>query len=249
MAGLPHSASKVISHDPFSASDGGSSSDDEEHYTFSKEVPMVFPGKVKGRKRRTSSSSQKKPVKTKSKKIKESVLDPTQATTREEWEKMVFQHIPQTGQGESDGSQKLISALNPGEIFIKKHLPLLLMLTNDSSLRSSNKMQRQTLIDTMSKEQMKAITKLMRDFLDVKYPIPPDVVDKLKEDKDLIYQLSSEQVSDDDKKNILRQKGGFLPLAALAATPILSMLGKVALEPLIQGTVGAIFHKALSKKK
>ncbi len=241
-----------------------SEGEEEQTVYFPHQDPIVLPGKTyqkehktkqtnKGSKRikektlskslsLTSNSSFKRRRRRKPKKIKESVLDPTKATTRKEWEDMVFNYIPQTGEG---GSRQLITALNPGEIHLKEHLPLLLMLSLDSA--HHNQKQRHAVIDHMTQKQMDVISQFLHDFLHLKYPIPPDVVDQLVKDKKAIYKLVSNQTSLDEKKQTLKQRGGFLPLAALAGAPLLGLLGKVALEPLIKGTVGALFNKVFHK--
>ena len=245
-----------------------SEGEEEQTVYFPHQDPIVLPGKTykknhknkqtKGNSKRikktlsknlslssnsSSSSSFKRRKRRKPKKIKESVLDPTKATTRKEWEDMVFNYIPQTGEG---GSRQLITALNPGEIHLKEHLPLLLMLSLDSP--HHNQTQRHAVIDHMNQTQMDVISQFLYDFLHLKYPIPPDVVDQLVKDKKTIYKLVSDQTSLDEKKQTLKQRGGFLPLAALAGAPLLGLLGKVALEPLIKGTVGALFNKVFHKK-
>ena len=92
------------------------SGEEEEHTVFfPDQIPLVLPGRnhqQENRKRQrhrkrslsksssgSSTSSLKKVTKKKPRKIKESVLDPRKATTRKEWEDMVFSQIPQTGQG------------------------------------------------------------------------------------------------------------------------------------------------------
>ena len=131
--------------------------------------------------------------------IKKSVLDPSEATSREEWEEMIYSKIPFSG-----NKKKLITELNPGEYHLKKHLPLLLMLSDDVH---GNQHQRHAIIETLDHDQLQAITKYMSDFLTMKHEkLPSDVIKKLKKDKDFIYALAHPEVSHENKKKLLKQK-------------------------------------------
>ena len=168
-----------------------------------------------------------------------SVLDPYKTVSKETWEKAIFGAKKEALKG--GGSLKW----KPKEICIKKIVPLMCMLSEDVH---DNEQQRHALIDNMNQKQMAQISKFMRDFLDQKTKVPPEVIERLRRDKDHIYTLAHSK-SMKKKQGALKQTGGFLPiLAATALSPFVSVLAKGLLEPLTKAAVGALIPKPAHRK-
>jgi len=117
---------------------------------------------------------------------------------------------------------------------LRKHYDLFKLVSS----KNPNKKQREALIETLNKEQMGGITKLVKDFLNQKYTVPPKTMKQMKKDKAYIYALINSKTNINDKKQILKQKGGFLGLLAPLAGALLPGL----LGPVI-GAVGKIFKR------
>ena len=167
-----------------------------------------------------------------------SVLKPWKTVTQESWEKAVYGAQKQAARG--GGKVKF----KPKENKVRKMIPLMCMLSEDVM---DNEGQRHALIETMNNQQMNTISKYMRDFLEQKSKVPKKVLEKLKEDKDFIYHLANRKNSVKSKKEVLKQKGGFLPvLAATAAAPFINVLAKSIIEPLTHlGKHKAVHRPAL----
>lgn len=170
-----------------------------------------------------------------------SVLDPLKSTTREEWKAKIFGGDTEEQKGE--GAKKL-AKLSQEEIKIKKVLPLMCMLCEDIH---QNESQRHALIDHMNDAQMNQIREYMIDFLHEKYKIPSEIKRKIKKDKEFVYKIASKKIDNEEKKKALKQKGGFLPLAALAASPLFGLLASTIIQPVIKGAVDKAFHNAGTK--
>lgn len=93
------------------------------------------------------------------------------------------------------------------------------------SPKNKNKQQREVLIQSLNKTQMNDISRLLKAFMSRKLPVSSGVISKLKKDKQFLYCLANCATPLDKRKEIVRQKGGFLPLL---------------LPMLLKGAVGAI---------
>lgn len=172
-----------------------------------------------------------------------SILDPLKSTTREEWKTKIFGGDNEEQKGE--GAKKL-TKLSSEEIKIKQILPLLCMLCEDIH---ENETQRHAIIDHMNDKQLNQIKDYMNDFLQEKFKLPNELKRKIKKDKEFVYKLASEKIDNEEKKRVLKQKGGFLPLAALAATPLFGLLSSTILQPVIKGAVDKLFRSPAVKKE
>lgn len=96
------------------------------------------------------------------------------------------------------------------------------MLSKDNA----NKKQRNLLINSLDNKQMKGIQKLTKNFLASKYPLDPKQLKHFAKYKKSIYALQSAKTPLSMKKNILKQKGGFLhsliPLAVSLGADLIS---------------------------
>jgi hypothetical protein len=88
-----------------------------------------------------------------------------------------------------------------------------------------NSSDRNILIQQASPDQIRALTEIAYNIVQGKFSLPHETLNKLKTHKLHIRKLSKKTVSHKDKKKLLVQKGGFLPLLV---TPILSVLGAIA---------------------
>ena len=107
-----------------------------------------------------------------------------------------------------------------------------LLLANLISRDNRNAIQRQALIDTMNMQQMRRIGRVVRGFLNSRYKMSNKQLKALAKNRDFVMALVNRNVPLTTKKQVLKQKGGFLgallPLAtSVLAKPLTSLIGKI----------------------
>ena len=107
-----------------------------------------------------------------------------------------------------------------------------LLLANLISRDNRNAIQRQALIDTMNMQQMRRIGRVVRGFLNSRYKMSNKQLRALAKNRDFVMALVNRNVPLTTKKQVLKQKGGFLgallPLAtSVLAKPLTSLIGKI----------------------
>ena len=105
---------------------------------------------------------------------------------------------------------------------LKSHLPFLY-----SCFKSSGK-QRRDMITTANRGQIESISEIALNLLKGNILVPKSSFERLKPHKDKLLYLTRKKPSLKQKKQVLNQKGGFLPaLAGLIAPLAVDLLGKL----------------------
>ena len=105
---------------------------------------------------------------------------------------------------------------------LKSHLPFLC-----SCFKSSGK-QRRDMITTANRGQIESISEIALNLLKGNILVPKSSFEQLKPHKDKLLYLIRKKPSLKQKKQVLNQKGGFLPaLAGLIAPLAVDLLGKL----------------------
>ena len=105
---------------------------------------------------------------------------------------------------------------------LKSHLPFLC-----SCFKSSGK-QRRDMITTANRGQIESISEIALNLLKGNILVPKSSFERLKPHKDKLLYLTRKKPSLKQKKQVLNQKGGFLPaLAGLIAPLAVDLLGKL----------------------
>ena len=103
------------------------------------------------------------------------------------------------------------------------------MISNDNR----NRPQRDAMIDTMNKSQVRRMGKLV----DSRTKLPPKTIKLLSKNQEFVKTITENKVPVSTKKRIFKQKGGILPMllpfAAKAAAPLAGSL--------LSGILGKIF--------
>lgn len=103
-----------------------------------------------------------------------------------------------------------------------QHLPFLC-----TCFKSTGK-QRKDMIAHANKGQMEAISEIAFNLLKGNMMIPTQTFKRLKPHKSKLLYLTHKKPSLKKKKQVLNQKGGFLPALASLITPLaIDLLGKV----------------------
>lgn len=80
------------------------------------------------------------------------------------------------------------------------------------------------------KELIHCVSECCQNVLKGNVPLSPTQLRKLKPKRQVLRQLADKKVSVPKKKKIINQNGGFLPLLALAAAPVVTSLAKEVLR-------------------
>ena len=103
---------------------------------------------------------------------------------------------------------------------VTKHKDYLSLLTKCIK----NKIRRNYLIDFANKDELKAISEVMLNVLSGNIKLTPKILRKLKRERHYIRKLTHKKIPDIQKKRILKQKGGFLPLILPLVGTVLSKI-------------------------
>ena len=107
------------------------------------------------------------------------------------------------------------------------------MISNDNR----NQSQRDAMIDTMNKSQVRRMGKLVDFFLNSRTKLPAKTIKLLLKNQEFVKAIPENKVPVSTKKRIFKQKGGILPMllpfAAKAAAPLAGSL--------LSGILGKIF--------
>ena len=105
---------------------------------------------------------------------------------------------------------------------LKSHLPFLC-----ACFKGHGK-QRRDMITAANREQIESISEIALNLLKGNILIPKSSFERLKPYKDKLLYLTRKKPSLKQKKEVLNQKGGFLPaLAGLVAPLAVGLLGKL----------------------
>ena len=106
------------------------------------------------------------------------------------------------------------------------------MISNDNRLA-----QRDAMIDTMNKSQVRRMGKLVEFFLNSRTKLPAKTIKLLSKNQEFVKAITENKVPISTKKRIFKQKGGILPMllpfAAKAAAPLAGSL--------LSGIAGKLF--------
>ena len=98
------------------------------------------------------------------------------------------------------------------------------MISNDNR----NWAQRDAMIDTMNKSQVRRMGKLVDFFLNSRTKLPAKTIKLLSKNQEFVKAITENEVLVSTKKRIFKQKGGILPMllpfAAKAAAPLAGSL-------------------------
>ena len=106
------------------------------------------------------------------------------------------------------------------------------MISNDNRNRS----QRDAMIDTMNKSQVRRMGKLVDFFLNSHTKLPAKTIKLLSKNQEFVKAVTENKVPVSSKKRIFKQKGGILPMllpfaakatAPLAGSLLFGILGKI----------------------
>ena len=107
------------------------------------------------------------------------------------------------------------------------------MMSNDTR----NQVQRDAMIDTMNKSQVRRMEKLVDFFLNSHTKLPAKTIKLLSKNKEFVKAITENKVPISMKKRIFKQKGGILPMllpfAAKATAPLAGSL--------LSGIAGKLF--------
>ena len=107
------------------------------------------------------------------------------------------------------------------------------MISNDNR----NRAQRDAMIDTMNKSQVRRMGKFVDFFLNSCSKLPAKTIKLLSKNQEFVKAITENKVPVSTKKRIFKQKGGILPMllpfAAKAAAPLAGSL--------LSGIVGKLF--------
>lgn len=117
-----------------------------------------------------------------------------------------------------------------GSELVKRNVALWQLI----SPTNKNRQQRETLIQSLNKGQLDDISRMLRAFMNGKFKVTDGVIKKLKKDKQFLYCLADCKTPIEERKDIVRQKGGFLPFL---------------LPLLIKGAVGGIAAAAAAGRR
>lgn len=102
---------------------------------------------------------------------------------------------------------------------LKRNLPCLHLL----SIASKN--QRTALINNATRDQIRCICDCAQNFLDGNLPFTEQQINKLFRHRDTLHYLAkNKHTNGKEKRELIVQNGGFLPLLL---TPILSLAGNL----------------------
>ena len=114
---------------------------------------------------------------------------------------------------------------------LERHAPLWLLL--------QDKKKRTAVASKLKHNQLNVISQFMRAFLEKKYNFDKKQLHKIRSDKEYIRQLAHGKLTNNQKREILSQRGGFLPaVARMVAKPLIGAIATVA---------GAGLAKAIEK--
>ena len=123
-----------------------------------------------------------------------------------------------------------------GGITVRITVPDLLlakMISNDNR----NRVQRDAMIDTMNKSQVRRMGKLVDFFLNSCTKLPAKTIKLLSKNQEFVKAITENKIPISMKKRIFKQKGGILPMllpfAAKATAPLAGSL--------LSGIVGKLF--------
>jgi hypothetical protein len=93
------------------------------------------------------------------------------------------------------------------------------------SLSKAHHVKRKRIISTCNEDNINALAEIAWNTLRGNLSFNPSQLSKLRKHKETVRKLARKTLSPSQKRNILHQKGGFLPLLV---TAFLSALGSVA---------------------
>lgn len=96
--------------------------------------------------------------------------------------------------------------------------------------------QRDALINKITKTQLGSVRTVVNKFLNGKIKVNPKDMKKLERDKNLLYGLVRPEIPVDKKKEILKQKGGFL------LAPLLASIAGPLVKPVVGGILKGILQ-------
>lgn len=91
--------------------------------------------------------------------------------------------------------------------------------------KTKNKRKRIQLIDLANNEQIKAIQECAQNVLDGYVPLRKKDVRRLTKHKTILRRFNETKLSSEQRKQLLKQNGGFLNVLLPIATSLLSALG------------------------
>ena len=103
------------------------------------------------------------------------------------------------------------------------------MISNDNR----NRAQRDAMIDTMNKSQVRRMGKLVDFFLNSRTKLPAKTIKLLSKNQEFVKAMTENKVPISTKKRIFKQKGGILPMLLPFAAPLAGSL--------LSGIVGKLF--------
>jgi hypothetical protein len=107
---------------------------------------------------------------------------------------------------------------------IKKHGHMMMTL-----LQAPPKMRR-NMTKHAPNELIHCVSECCQNVLKGNVPLSPAQMRKLKPKRQVLRALADKKVPIQKKKKIINQKGGFLPLLALAAAPVVTSLAREVLR-------------------
>ncbi len=114
---------------------------------------------------------------------------------------------------------------------------------------NKNKNQRAQLIESLNQKQVCEIQDVVKAFLDRKIDVPPNVISKLKKDKAFLYEFCKSNTPLREKKEMIYQKGGFLPflLPLLIGSGVTGAVVKFAGKKIAKPILKAVVKKGVNK--
>jgi hypothetical protein len=95
--------------------------------------------------------------------------------------------------------------------------------------KTKNKHKRSQLIDIANNGQIKAILECAQNILDEYIPLSKKDIDRLRKHKSMLRKFNYTKLNNEQRKQLLKQNGGFLNVLLPIATSILgSLLGPLA---------------------
>lgn len=127
--------------------------------------------------------------------------------------------------------------------FMRKNFSNYLRNINEINVLAKTKKKdvKSRMIKNMNANELKGIREVVKAVLNGEIPIPNNIKSKFKKHKHAMRQFVMSSTSNEKRKNILKQKGGFIPLIPIAAK-VLAPVAASIIGPAV-GAVGGIFKK------
>lgn len=101
---------------------------------------------------------------------------------------------------------------------LKRNLDFIKVLAN------AKPRQRKAIVHTADKDLILCLCEIILNLLTGNVKVPDKIIDQLRKHKDCLRTLAEQRTSLKTRRDILEQKGGFLPILL---TPILSIAGQL----------------------